>query len=197
MNYIDEFSEGEIFISQYLKDRRIKYRYQVKIENLKADTKSFRIADFYLPNYKVYIEFFGLWNVGGENRQNYIEKKDVYYKNNIPCVYLYPENLGIMDLLLDFRIQRELEHKNLKRELFKYRLRSLIEDRGDLFIWLGLSILLLFKSDYKVHPENNLIYIISLLTLAGFQIGRLYRGYERFFKNKRPINVPEFKFNRK
>jgi len=193
MNYIDEYSEGEIFIAEYLNERRIKYHFQKKIENLKEDDKSFRVADFYLPKYKIYIEFFGLWNATEENRQNYKKKKEIYKKNNIPCIYLYPENLGIINHLLDFRIQRELENKKLNKELYKFRFNLFIEDRGFLFLWFALSVLFLIFADYNVNPENNLLFIFSLSGIAIWQIYRFYRGYKMFFKNDYSLKPPSYK----
>ena len=50
-------SEGELYIMDYLEDMNIKYIREVELNNLREDTASFRRADFYLPKYKVYIEF--------------------------------------------------------------------------------------------------------------------------------------------
>jgi len=193
MNYIDEYSEGEFFIAECLRERRIKYHFQKKIENLKGDDKSFRIVDFYLPQYKVYIEFFGLWNATEENKQNYKKKREIYEKNNIPCIYLYPENLGIIDHLMDIRIQRELEKNNLNKELLRYRFNLLIEDRGNLFLWFTLSVLILISTDYNINPEKNLLFISTFSGIAIWQIYRFYRGYKMFFKNDHSLKPPSYR----
>ena len=62
-------SEGEQFIAEFLDYERINFKTEYKLSNLKGDEKSYRKADFYLPNYKVYIEFFGQWNQSEEANQ--------------------------------------------------------------------------------------------------------------------------------
>jgi uncharacterized membrane protein len=192
MNYIDEYTEGEVFIAEFLKERRIKYQSQKKIENLIGDSKSFRLADFYLPEYKIYLEFFGLWNVTEEHKQAYKEKKNVYTNNQIPCIYFYPENLGIMDHLFDYRIQKELEAHHLKQELFKFRSWLFIEDRGGLFFWFVLSIILLLFTLETADPKLRIYYIVLLVGNMIWQLYRLFKGYKRFFKNDRSLNEPVY-----
>ena len=67
--YIETFSEGEQFIIDYLRQEKIKYETQVKIESLRGDSKYFRQADFYLPRYDMYLEFFGQWNSTKSHRE--------------------------------------------------------------------------------------------------------------------------------
>ena len=77
---MDELTVSEQFIAYFLDDLKIKYNPQVKIEDLKNDTKSYRIADFYLPKYKVYLEYLGQWNNTKEDRDRYKEKMRVYLR---------------------------------------------------------------------------------------------------------------------
>lgn len=176
-----EMTEGELFICEYLNDKGITFETQVKIENLKGDSKSYRVADFYLPKYKVYVEYLGQWNKHEEANIRYKEKKQVYITNNIPCVYLYPENLGIIDYVLNNRIKIELKKYKLTIELFKYRIHRLLDDRGDLFFWLFLSVLVLCIADYEVSPEVNLEFILFFASIILFQTYRLIRGYRKYF----------------
>ena len=117
MNFLqkkkNEPSEGEELIGEFFKEKNIKYKPEFELKNLKEDTVSKRIADFYLPKYKVFLEFFGRWNVSEEAKEKYRAKKKVHYINDIPCIYLYPENLGILDFI------------------FKRRLRKLLQSRKD------------------------------------------------------------------
>ena len=113
-------SEGEEFLGDFLFSIGIEFEEQKRIENLKNDSKLYRTADFYLPKYKVYVEFFGLWNNMGND--DYKQKKEVYRKNNIPCIYLYPENLGIIEYIFDKRLQIVLEKHDLKKELLAYKI---------------------------------------------------------------------------
>lgn len=176
-----KMTEGEIFICEYLKDKKIKFQTQVKLEKLKGDNKPYRIADFYLPDYKTYIEYQGQYNKNDEAMLRYNQKKQLYNSNRIPCIYLYPENLGIIDYIYNNRLTVELKKFKLTKELFRHRIRRLIKDRGDLFFWLSLAILLLFTTDYKTKPENNYQVYISLGSIIFFQLFRLTRGYIKFF----------------
>lgn len=182
-----KLTEGEIYIYDYLKSEKIKFEPQVKIKDLKNDVANFRTADFYLPNLKVYIEFNGRWNVSKDDRERYRLKKKVYFTNNIPCIYLYPENLGIIDYCFSKRLVEVLKKNNLKKELFKYRLNRFKEDRGDLFIWIIISSLILIFYDYNI-SENNSIPFIFIVVLIN-QLIRLYKGYIKFFRNTNYYSV--------
>ena len=74
-------SEGELFLAEYLEDKGFRFKKQIKIEGLKGDSKAYRVADLYLKDYKVYIEFFGMWHVSDENKQKYRENTDIFQKN--------------------------------------------------------------------------------------------------------------------
>src|SRR5690242_4591361 len=108
-------TEGEEFLLDFFLLYGIKFETQKKIYYLKNDCKQYRTADFYLPRYKVYVEFFGLWNSTGSDE--YKLKKDAYRRNQIPCVYIYPENLGILQFTFDKRLQTVLQAHNLSKEL--------------------------------------------------------------------------------
>jgi len=113
-------SEGEEFIVDFLQAFGINHKTQVKINSLKWDNSKYRIADFYLPKYDVYIEFFGQWNTE-ENKNRYKIKREVYKKNNIPCIYVYPENLGILPFVFDKRLQEVLKKSGKIKALRKYQ----------------------------------------------------------------------------
>jgi hypothetical protein len=83
-------SEGEQFIIDFLKWNRIKFKREVKINSLKGDTKSFR------------------------DRIRYKEKSMVYRQNRIPCIFIYPENLGIITYVFDKRMIDVLKQFDLK-----------------------------------------------------------------------------------
>jgi hypothetical protein len=174
-------SEGELFISEFLKRKRIIFRSQEKISGLTNDSKQYRIADFYLVKYKLFIEFNGLWNTSEEYKQAYKQKMAVYEKNRIPCIYLYPENLGILDYTFNFRVKQTLRKHSLHKELRRYNWHLLITDRGDLFIWLTLSAICLLIMDYDIHPEDNLSLIILFGGLLLYQVYRFVIGYKKYF----------------
>ncbi|MFH1399386.1 MAG: hypothetical protein ABIG95_04725 [Candidatus Woesearchaeota archaeon] len=95
-------SEGEEFIKEFLEEKGISFEEQKKI-HLEGDSYSCRYVDFYLPFYEVYIEFLGRQN-NQKDRERYLEKKIVYAKNTVPCIYIYPENLGILKFIFRKRL---------------------------------------------------------------------------------------------
>lgn len=85
-------SDGEEAVANTLRRMNIKYKREYKIEGLKSDTKKFRVADFYLPEYDIFVEYEGEWYHPRE-KQRYKEKQRVYTLNNIKCIYIYPNDL--------------------------------------------------------------------------------------------------------
>jgi hypothetical protein len=179
-----DLTEGEIYIAEFFKNEGIKFQKQKTIEDLRSDSKDYRIADFFLPKYKLYVEFFGRWNVNEESKEKYLEKKQVYSYNNIPCIYLYPENLGILEHTFNYRVKKELKKHQMKWPLFHFRKYLFMKNKGDLFFWLGLSIIILIFTDYsKVSESNTRNTIIFFICILVYQIFRLYSGIKKYFVN--------------
>jgi hypothetical protein len=187
MNNIKEPSEGELFISEYLKAKNISFEREVRLNNLKFDENfKYRDADFFLKKYGIYIEFNGRWNNSKEDRVRYRVKKEVYRKNNLPCIYLYPENLGIIDFVFTKRLIVELKNKSLIKQLRLFQLKRFIADRGFVFIWIFLSLIFYNGDDnWKENSTELSIYIVFFV----YQIYRLIEGVYIFFIK----NVIQFK----
>jgi hypothetical protein len=182
------FSEGEEFIMDFFKLYGIKYQYQKTIEGLKDDSKAYRVADFYLPKYNVYLEFNGQWNNGNSN-DRYSEKKTVYLKNKIPCIYIYPENLGILDYTFDKRIQQVLKEHHKEKELLSYQLFKLVNGEYERLFFIGIFIFSFFIIDYNILPHYNLPTIIFLSFLILYQVIKLTFAYFKIFRlNKYPLS---------
>lgn len=161
-------SEGEELIKEFLEEKGIEFKQEKKILNLKGDYADYRVADFYLPRYKVYIEFLGRWNIE-ENRAKYQKKKEIYEKNNIPCVYLYPDNLGILEFIFRRRVRDVLKkHSELKFQRFKNNLDTLIEKHSLELLVIGL--LIYFIKDIK-----------ATIILSGIFSYLLYKGIKSTF----------------
>ena len=83
-------SKGELKISNFLENNSIKYQYESPIL-INSDKSKPRIwyPDFYLPQYKAYIEYYGL-----AERQSYkkgIElKSKTYSKMKLDVIPVYP-----------------------------------------------------------------------------------------------------------
>lgn len=171
-------SEGELFISEYLKFNKIDFDMFVEIHGLKNDTCSYREADFYLNKYNVFVEFEGRWNNSDADKKRYRDKKGAYYRGNVPCVYLYPENLGIIDFVFQKRLIEELKKKSMKKELIKFQLKRFIDDRGGLFVWI-LICLFVLSGDFSWEEDSTII--VLLIGVILFQLYRLIMGVKMFF----------------
>lgn len=181
-------SEGEEYIGDFLKLCGIKYKDQVRIEKLKGDYSDYRIADFYLPKYKTYIEFLGQWN-NPEDKKRYIKKMEIYKSNNIPCVYLYPENLGFLPFAFDKRLQQTLAKSELHSELNKYKFYKLFKGESTRLVFIAFFIFLLFMIDYKKDPDSNTPIVIGVVGIIGYQIFKITLAYMNAFKlNKYPLS---------
>jgi hypothetical protein len=179
MKNIKEPSEGELFISEYLKAKDISFKREVRLNNLKFDENfKYRDADFFLKKYGVYIEFYGRWNNSKEDRVRYRGKKEVYWKNNLPCIYLYPENLGIIDFVFTKRLIVELKNKSLIKQLRLFQLKRFWDDRGSLFLWIGLS-LFVYAGDFNWEENSTILYACIIIFLV--QIYKLINGIYKFF----------------
>lgn len=96
-------SIGEKRIADYFERNNIRYVYE-KEARTKALFFSQKISspDFYLPEYDVYVEYWGLVNADdNRTRENYVRnmkrKMAIYHKNNIKFISIYPRNLGNLD----------------------------------------------------------------------------------------------------
>jgi hypothetical protein len=184
---IKKQSEGEEFMQDFFQEVGIRYESEKMITGLRGDTKQYRVADFYLPDYKTYVEFLGLWFTN--NYDEYRIKKDIYKLNNIPCVYIYPENLGIIKYSFDKRIQVELINKNLYKELRRYRifkLKSSGEFQGRVAGIIATSFIIILKGISIQHKNIADYLLLSTFLLVGiYQIFKLSKLYHRIFnKNK-------------
>ena len=177
-------SEGENFIADYFRDEDIKIIKQKQIPFLDGDSKEFRQADFYLPKYKLYLEFLGYWSVSKESRNEYIQKMKIYSANNIACVYIYPDNLGIFEHIFNSRAKKTLKDNNLKWELFQFRKYLFLKNKGDIFFWLGISLLIMIFTDYQKISEastrNSIVFFSGIIIYQGI---RLVAGIIKYFFN--------------
>jgi hypothetical protein len=177
-NETPKISEGEEYILDFLKEERIGFEREKKIPDLRGDGPAYRIADFYLPDYCIYLEFFGQWNHGEEHKERYRQKKNAYYNNGIPCIYVYPENLGILDFIFKKRIVSVLKKHNHNKQLFRWRfIRSLKENNDNLWAFaLSLGLLI-----YTIVPPVNADHILIFVAITLFFLIRiLYKSFKIF-----------------
>ncbi len=89
-------SYGEKQISDFFAVNNIQYQYEPKIKNV------FALPDFYLPEYDVYVEYWGLVNADDPKVKNsyvrHMKKKMArYHSNKIKFISIYPDNLKNLD----------------------------------------------------------------------------------------------------
>lgn len=155
----NEESAGEDLIAEFLEAKGILFKRYPELPKLNEDSKSFRKPDFYLTQYGVYLEFLGQWN-NSEHRQRYREKMAVYHKNNIPCVYLWPDNLGTLDWSLRRRLREVLLKYNKKWSLFKYEWSNYTVEYGLLLIGIGVLIYFVKDNRWRIAIGVYLLYTI-------------------------------------
>ena len=86
-------SVGEKQIADYLSANKINYVYEPGLRGIYAD------PDFYLPDYGVYVEYWGLVDADNPSvKKKYTNsmrrKMAIYHKNKIKFISIYPHNLN-------------------------------------------------------------------------------------------------------
>jgi hypothetical protein len=89
-------SYSEKRIADYLKKKNIRYLYE------RSGDFAIRNPDFYLPDYDVYVEFWGLLDADDpwtrmKYEQNMRRKMAIYHRRNKKLVSIYPQNLDNLD----------------------------------------------------------------------------------------------------
>lgn len=161
----------EEYIKFYLQDNRIHSIEQLVLNNLKGDTKKSRRVDFYLDKLDIYVEYYGLYNSTKAIRNEYDNKTNLYFKNGLATIILYPHELGILDyafhtkMIKLFKIEK---FKNRKKKLYMYILnRYFRKGRWRSFFislfWTYLFVV--FSKEMVILDEslNALLIIISLI----------------------------------
>jgi hypothetical protein len=172
-------SEGEQFIEEYFKHQGIRFRKQETLDGLKEDSKSHRVADFYLPKYKVYVEYYGQWNMDSE-KNRYREKKQVYLKNHIPCVILYPENLGIIEFIFPKRMLDVMNRYKLEKELKRYKWKMMLEQSQFRPVLIILTLVLIAY----YYPWKDKMWLTVGLGLIIYQLYFFTKEYQKLFKKE-------------
>jgi len=167
-------SEGELFLKSFFRENGIKNQPEKVIRGLRNDDHEYRVADFYLPRLKMYVEFQGLWNNTKDDRERYKEKMRVYGKNNVPCIYIYPENLGIIEYAFHARMLKELKKHKMKMELFKYKFLRFVNQKKTTLIWFAFFMWSgTVNANYYVESAEgsleesigSMIYLVILIQL--------------------------------
>ena len=96
-------SKAEQTIADYLTKQNITYQYEKKAKtNAILFKEDISRPDFFLPDYRVYIEYWGLLHsddssLSKDYQRTMKWKMAQYHKNKIKFISLYPNNLGNLD----------------------------------------------------------------------------------------------------
>lgn len=97
-------SRAEQRIADYFTNTGVRYIYEWKAQtNAIIFKRTFAHPDFYLPDYNVYVEYWGLIAASKEYKRIMKWKMAQYHQNNIRFISLYPDNLQNLDWI--FRVK--------------------------------------------------------------------------------------------
>lgn len=169
-----ELTSEEKLVEYYLMNSRIKYETQKKIDFLKGDNKKFRVVDFYLPRLNVYVEYFGMYNSTKLIREEYDKKAQIYIKNDVPTVFIYPHELGFLDYSFNSKILSVLRLKKFvkTKRILRYKLNRFYQ-KGSLKVLFStlffLYLIIVFNSvETGLTDEMNALMI--LISIVSFLI---------------------------
>lgn len=187
-NYIQ--SSEELFITNFLEEKEFKFKTEVVLNNLKYDDKTYRRADFYLTNFKIYVEYFGNYNANKERRIEYDKKVQIYLKNGIPTVFIYPHELGFLDYAFHSKIIKVLKIRkfDLEKQLLRYRIKRYFQKEGfHNSIMLFISILILAGIIYRQDLKKDLLIYIFITGVVFFfiSIGFFIKDIIKYFLKDR------------
>ncbi|MDW8344025.1 MAG: hypothetical protein RMM51_05990 [Verrucomicrobiae bacterium] len=126
-------SHAEQKIADYLSRNGIRYEYERPIEvGIWIFNEELCKPDFYLPDYDVYIEYWGMKDVeDGYKRRDYRAnmawKMKQYERYDIKLISIYPDNLKNLDWVFRKRFT-EVTGKELPRTGGSYEPRVIAED---------------------------------------------------------------------
>jgi hypothetical protein len=184
---INSPSMGEQFVADYLDHEGITYRREYELRDLKYDSKSFRRPDFKLKKYNVFVEYNGMYNETKEARLRYEEKQLIYFKNNVPCVFLKPEDLGVIEYIFPKKLSMVLRKHEMKKEIFWYNFKLFrVQCSSNLFILLMAICYLVFVG-YNWNSENYLPYIAIATVL--YQLWILGNSIQNIIDGKGFVNT--------
>ena len=100
-------SRAEKQIADYFATNGICYRYEWKAEtNAIIFKRTFAHPDFFLVDYDVYVEYWGLVSASKDYRRIMKWKMSQYHENKIKYISLYPDNLRNLDWIFRAKFRK-------------------------------------------------------------------------------------------
>lgn len=119
-------SKAEEKIADYFKRKNIIYNHHPEIKVSKpfltltipfVNTKI--EPDFFLPEFNVFVEYWGLINDSEYKKNSYDKKKKLYKTNELDFISLYPKNLNNLDFVFTSKLLDLIKERD--GNLRKYR----------------------------------------------------------------------------
>tara|TARA_Y100000310_G_scaffold306813_1_gene348313 strand:+ start:435 stop:1010 length:576 start_codon:yes stop_codon:yes gene_type:complete len=108
-NFYD--SPDEKKIADYFKRKNVAFEHHptIKVERfwwkISIPFGSIKIEpDFYLPEFDVYVEYWGMINDPRYKKEQYDKKKKLYKDNDLDMLSLYPKNLKNLDFVFTSKL---------------------------------------------------------------------------------------------
>jgi len=100
----DRSYKGKELISKALKKLNIRYIPEFYLGNLKHHEDEHVITDFFLPKERIHIEYCRRWDESAEEKKMYDERRNVYSRNGLSCIFILPKQLTDIVSVLDQEI---------------------------------------------------------------------------------------------
>ena len=119
---IDYKSKGEYQIAKFLDSLGIEFEYEFPIAVVDSDKTKVWYPDFYLKEYQVVVEYFGMYNYNEQYKDATEHKKGVFKACGIQFVPIYHTNKNWEEYLLkSILTHQEIKAKKMKGILDKYK----------------------------------------------------------------------------
>lgn len=139
-----KLTEGELFVAKYLQSINVQFDPQHRIEVKRGSGKGHRIIDFYLPEFDVYLEYNGQWDVNEWHRNRYRQKRNELLDNGLTLIEIYPNQLGIIEYSFPVKMIQTLSegHRgNGFLRAFKWQLIKGHKQWPDASDWIILGLI--------------------------------------------------------
>lgn len=114
-------STGEYEVAKLLHEMGIDFEYEFPISVIDEDKTKIWYPDFYLKEYQVVVEYFGMYNHNEAYRDSVEHKKDVFQKCGIQFVPIYHISKNWQEYLLkSILAHQEIKAKKMNKILEKY-----------------------------------------------------------------------------
>ena len=104
-------SYSEKILTDFFIRNNINYVYEPEVTSKSFFKHRIGLADFYLPDYDTYVEYWGLVKADDKwTRESYVKrmkkKMAQYYSNDIKFISIYPDNLTNLDWIFRTKFKK-------------------------------------------------------------------------------------------